>query len=150
MERPLNTRYVVGFGFKIHKERTWVALVRKSRPAWQAGLLNGIGGKVELGESPIGTMVREWQEETSVAVAREHWRSFHYARYRSGAKVHFYAALVPDMDIVNPDPTEPVDFYDVAELIGKRHQECLYNLPYLIPMAMILLSRPLEDVPLEG
>src|SRR5690349_13991679 len=29
-----------------------VVLIRKRRPAWQAGLLNGVGGKVEPGEAP--------------------------------------------------------------------------------------------------
>jgi len=43
--------YVCGFlnvcGFLIHKPLMLVALVRKQKPAWQAGLLNGIGGKIE-------------------------------------------------------------------------------------------------------
>lgn len=46
-----------------------VALVRKNRPAWQAGRLNYPGGKIEEGESPLQAAVREFREETSVALS---------------------------------------------------------------------------------
>lgn len=35
------TKYVVGFAFDL--TLTMVALIRKNRPEWQMGLLNGIG-----------------------------------------------------------------------------------------------------------
>ena len=54
-------KYVVGFMFDT--SLTNVALIRKTKPAWQAGLLNGIGGKVEAGESFDDAMVREFSEE---------------------------------------------------------------------------------------
>lgn len=41
----LNHRYVCGF--QIHPELKLVTLVRKQKPKWQAGLLNGIGGSIE-------------------------------------------------------------------------------------------------------
>lgn len=58
-------RYVVGFLF--NEALTQVALVRKNRPAWQAGLLNGIGGKIEPAEASFRAIVREFDEETGVA-----------------------------------------------------------------------------------
>ena len=36
--------YVCGLLFSV--DRTRVLLIRKRRPAWQAGRLNGVGGKV--------------------------------------------------------------------------------------------------------
>jgi 8-oxo-dGTP diphosphatase len=42
----------------------WVALIRKAKPEWQKGRLNGIGGKIEKDESPIAAQAREFQEET--------------------------------------------------------------------------------------
>ena len=54
--------YVVGFltcGGK-------VKLIRKLRPAWQEGLLNGIGGRVESGEIPHEAMRREFREEAGL------------------------------------------------------------------------------------
>ena len=38
------TEYVVGFMLSIDGED--VALIRKERPAWQKGRLNGIGGHI--------------------------------------------------------------------------------------------------------
>lgn len=55
-------RFVLGFCFDIGYHN--VLLIEKNRPPWQAGKLNGIGGKIEEGESPSGAMVREFQEET--------------------------------------------------------------------------------------
>lgn len=57
-------RYVVGFCF--NEDGTKVALLRKTKPAWQAGKLNGLGGKIEEGESPLQAMNREFMEEAGV------------------------------------------------------------------------------------
>jgi 8-oxo-dGTP diphosphatase len=46
---PMQT-YACGFLFSL--DRTRVLLIRKRRPAWQAGRLNGVGGKIEPGETP--------------------------------------------------------------------------------------------------
>lgn len=46
--------YVVGF--MLDQAREHVVLIEKNRPAWQAGKLNGVGGKVEPGEFPVNAM----------------------------------------------------------------------------------------------
>lgn len=56
--------YVVGFLFSEEQDR--VVLVLKNRPKWQAGLYNGVGGKVEPGELFDEAMIREFKEETGV------------------------------------------------------------------------------------
>lgn len=65
-------QYVLGFSCTRDK----VILIGKTRPAWQAGLLNGVGGKVEPGESSIDAMVREYREETGVETAEDTWLPF--------------------------------------------------------------------------
>lgn len=55
-------------GFLIDPETHRVALIRKNRPAWQAGRLNAVGGKVEPGETTLAAMRREFREETGVVV----------------------------------------------------------------------------------
>jgi 8-oxo-dGTP pyrophosphatase MutT (NUDIX family) len=64
--------YVVGLMRETLSDR--ILLIRKNRPAWQAGLLNGPGGKIEPGESPAQAMVREWQEEVGQATDPKDWR----------------------------------------------------------------------------
>lgn len=56
--------FVCGFCFDEERER--VVLIEKSQPAWQAGRLNGVGGKVEPGESVSAAMTREFEEEAGV------------------------------------------------------------------------------------
>ncbi len=46
--------------------KTQILLMKKSKPEWQKGKLNGIGGKIEADETPLACIVREIQEETSI------------------------------------------------------------------------------------
>jgi 8-oxo-dGTP pyrophosphatase MutT (NUDIX family) len=55
-------RYTLGFCFD--QECKVVALIKKARPDWMRGKLNGIGGKVEAGEDHLSGHVREFGEET--------------------------------------------------------------------------------------
>ncbi len=60
-----------------------VVLVRKIRPAWQAGRVNALGGKVHQGEQLIDAARREVREEAGVDV--DQWEEFlvwHDAEYR--------------------------------------------------------------------
>jgi len=64
--------YVCGFLFS--PDRSHVLLIRKNRPAWQAGKLNGVGGKVEAGESFHAAMRREFREEAALDLPESAWR----------------------------------------------------------------------------
>lgn len=68
----MKTLYCLGFAFNL--ERTHVLLIRKNRPRWMAGRLNGIGGKIEEGETPAQAMVRECLEEAGLAITE--WDAF--------------------------------------------------------------------------
>lgn len=63
--------YVLGFMFSesLHE----VCLIKKNRPVWQAGRINGIGGKVEQDECNLAAMVREFYEETGTATSPKDW-----------------------------------------------------------------------------
>ena len=56
-------------GFLFSEDRQRVLLIRKARPAWQAGKLNGIGGKLESGETPYDAQRREFREEAGTDIA---------------------------------------------------------------------------------
>jgi 8-oxo-dGTP diphosphatase len=57
--------YVLGLMFD--EARDHILLSHKRRPAWQRGRLNGIGGKVEDGETFLQAMIRECHEETGIS-----------------------------------------------------------------------------------
>jgi len=67
-------RYVLGLLF--NRDLSSVVLIEKRTPEWQAGLLNGVGGKVEPGENERGAMVREFKEETGADTTPLQWLSF--------------------------------------------------------------------------
>ncbi len=59
--------YVLALLFTADRGR--VVLVHKSRPAWQAGRVNALGGKLDPGESATDAARREVREEAGVDVA---------------------------------------------------------------------------------
>jgi 8-oxo-dGTP diphosphatase len=64
--------YVLAFLFTADARE--IVLVRKSRPAWQAGRVNALGGKLHDGEDPRDAARREVREEAGVDVAQ--WEEF--------------------------------------------------------------------------
>lgn len=131
-------RYVVGFLFDDDGSR--VVLIEKQRPEWQRGKLNGVGGHVEEGETPLGAMVREFQEETGVLY--HNWRLFvvlHgseklYIKTADSFEIHFYCAFnTPALEAVRQTTDENPHRCPVALLCV---MEILPNLSWLIPMAL--------------
>ena len=55
-------------------DRRTVVLMRKTRPAWQAGRVNALGGKLHPGETALDAARREVREEAGVDVAG--WEEF--------------------------------------------------------------------------
>lgn len=125
--------YVVGFAFD--PTETFVALVLKNRPAWQAGRLNGVGGKLEKDEHSRTAMRREFREEAGDADVS--WALF---------------AILEGVDdmarVQDPEPFRVYFFRGIAEHIETRTDEpvawfnafelppgALPNLLWLIPMA---------------
>jgi 8-oxo-dGTP diphosphatase len=71
---PTYWSYVLGFMFDETLER--VVLIRKLRPEWQKGNLNGVGGSIKPGETMLGAMIREFREETGVCTVGRDWTHF--------------------------------------------------------------------------
>jgi 8-oxo-dGTP diphosphatase len=120
--------YVVGFMFDHIGEA--VLLIRKNRPTWQAGKLNGIGGRIEAGETPDQAMCREFFEETGIE--HQAWRRFCTLRDDRGWLVHFFYA-VGDVLKAKSLTDEKLACCALALL---HKSEALPNLQWLIPMAL--------------
>lgn len=125
--------YVCGFCFDAAKD--YVALIEKTKPEWQAGKLNGVGGKIEPFELPIEAMVREFKEETSIETSVEDWTHFAILENEDWV-VHFYKATTDQIFNVQSVTEERVDFYDVDYLLKNDENLTVPNLKWLIPMAL--------------
>lgn len=148
IERPAPT-HCVGFFFDASRSRVW--LIRKERPDWQRGRLNGIGGKIEPGETALAAMVREFEEEVGFRVDRweEVVRLEH--RARAGVIAFFRAFAASEAEFLAPRTMtdEQVGFYPVFDVIGLR-SDVLPGLRVEIPLALdtsgLLLPVSLRDV----
>ncbi len=127
----MRKNYVVGFGF--NADRTKVVLVRKNRPTWQAGKLNGPGGKLEGDESPSEAMVREYFEETGVQTDITDWHYYTKVVGRDG-DVYFFRMFDDKVLSATTLSDEVVVIADV-NLETLRHKG-ISNLSWLIGIAL--------------
>ena len=124
------TRYVAGFLFDDCRQH--VVLIRKNRPEWQRGKLNGLGGRIEPGETPASAMRREFQEETGVDIPD--WKEFAVLT-GTGFVVHFFYGCADWETIgrVSSLTDELVRTYQLNEL---GSLPTVPNAKWLIPKAL--------------
>lgn len=106
-----------------------VVLVRKTRPAWQAGRVNALGGKIDDGERVIDAARREVREEAGVDV-RE-WEEFlvwHDPVYRLRA--------VRAFDDVARDARTAEDQEVFLAYVAALPLNIIDNLRWIIPLAL--------------
>lgn len=148
---------VVGFLFDVHGH----VLLQLQAPTkkYTGGKLNGIGGKVEIGETPNGAMRREAFEEANITLPGDmRWQQFHYERHQSGNELYFYTAqlevqfyasgMFENLSPAQIEQTkrEPLYVFNPSEA---RSFGYVPNLSYLLPMAQHWLAYPSEHY-LEG
>lgn len=102
-------RYSFVLGFMFNPSRDLVLLIEKDRPAWQAGKLNGVGGKLEDGEDPMVAMVREFREETGIETSPEAWglRLF-IEDLRTNAEIYTFTTVGKIEDAKQMESEKPV------------------------------------------
>lgn len=121
-----------------------VGLIRKIKPAWQAGHLNGIGGLIEDFDSKVdnatawgahGTalnaMVREFREETGFETIHENWTRFHTMGSEQWQVECFKAFNIPLGELKSTTDEEIV-----ITKVDTLSPDVLFNLRWLIPLAL--------------
>lgn len=122
--------YVCGFMFSLDLRR--VALIRKNRPEWQKGKLNGIGGKIEPGESAYDAMAREFLEETGVD-ERYTWNNVITLDLARGGSIYIFACASAKIDHLSSVTDELVMVYDVKDL---QLLGTMPNVQWIVPMLL--------------
>lgn len=117
--------YVLGFLFN-DKEQVW--LIQKTKPEWQTGKLNGIGGKVEDNEDYSDAMVREFKEEAGLNITD--WKRFCVITDDEEYQIICYVAFSNGIPQTTTD--EVVGLYPANNLPNN----VLFNAYWLIPMAL--------------
>lgn len=133
-------KYVVGFMFA---DRTSafsrrVALITKARPDWQRGRLNGVGGKIEEGETAPRAMVREFFEEAHVATREDDWHNFAVVHGVDWV-VYYFRADAQFPFFLTGNCEEPVLFYPIDErgqLTTPIKLPIVEHLSWTIPLAL--------------
>jgi 8-oxo-dGTP diphosphatase len=125
-------QYVVGFCF--NKAGTKVLLIRKEKPEWQKGRLNGIGGKIEnYDASPVLAMIREAYEEAGISPT---WIPFgHY----KGADYELYMFKAFDdnaFGVFETKEEEEVVAIELDDLPWRNEKGMIWNLNWMIPLAL--------------
>lgn len=109
--------YTVGFAFFAHpNEQVQCLLIRKNRPDWQKGKLNGVGGKIKEAESSMDCMIREFKEETDVDTTKDDWK-FVQRESGEGYQLDIYAIRLSNDFFINRSPTdENLEIYPVETI----------------------------------
>lgn len=110
-------------------DRAGVVLMHKTRPAWQAGRVNALGGKLHDGETPADAARREVREEAGVDVAGWEeflvWEDPHY-------RMHAVRAFDPAAAAVRTAEDQEVFLAEVDALPAAL----IDNLRWLVPLAL--------------
>lgn len=122
----MKQNYVLGFLFK--HDLSEVVLIKKNRPDWQKGFLNGVGGKINDGESSSAAMTREFFEETGCILY-----DWEFVGEMSGTdwNVHVFKRATLTLHGVNAATDEEIVIVKLDE-IHSRRSELVSNIPWLI------------------
>lgn len=134
---------VLGFAFDSYGR---VALIRKNRPDWQRGKLNGIGGHVESDESVRVAMSREFSEETGVLIPADEWTLRGQMFKVDHWIVHVFTVRSAKVADARTSTDEHVNLYMLTQMFEWRHH-CIANVPALIELCRIPPEPPSDAVP---
>lgn len=141
-------RYVVGFMFT--EDLKNVVLIKKNRPEWQKGKLNGVGGHARDGETFEAAMVREFLEETGVKTNIPQWS---FKLLIKNFKVGYELAVLfaVSNSAWNVDKiTDEEPFCCSMEILNPIYRgEIIPNLSWIIPFCLDEQIKPLvvvEDI----
>lgn len=138
--------YSISFIFTRDMQR--VLLIKKNRPEWQKGKLNGIGGHIEEGETPLECIVREVFEETSLKIPHDNWVHFGTITNADTTQLSLFCCIYQgDQNDAKTSTDEEIAWVDTLMLPEKM----MGNLSWLIPLAVdVLQNKEVKNILVEN
>lgn len=130
-------KYTVTFLFSPEFELVW--LITKQKPEWQKGCLNGIGGKIEEGETPSYSAVRELKEESGITVYENELTEIGQmiGTNNDGSEFQVFIFAGTTTEVLKSQEIEEVDLYRVCDITSMKTIE---NVPMLIEACIYRLT----------
>ncbi len=129
--------YNYTLGFLIHKNQ--ILMLNRNKSPWM-GSWNGLGGKIDLNESPKACIKREVYEETGLDLDLNKfiykgdvtWNTFH----ANGQGLYIYIYYLDDnFKLETPIKVDEgiLDFKDIDWLCDFNNEGLAKNIPYFLP-----------------
>ena len=127
----VNKEYVLGFMFDEQEKN--VVVIKKIKPDWQAGSLNGIGGKIESHDKDsVSAMVREFKEETGKETTEKDWKSFALMERHGDYRVWCFKTFAKELNVTTKEDEQVL----VMLIDDLKDYKRINNLDYLIELAL--------------
>lgn len=126
-------KFVLGFAFT---QDARVVLIKKSRPSWQAGRYNGIGGHREPKEDSPDAMEREFFEETGVRIPAPMWMLRGYMKAEKKWHCAVYTVTTTLVNHCKTITDEPVELMNLLHT-PFHHSDFLPNIESLIDLCLM-------------
>lgn len=133
-----HTRIEATLAFIFNTDLTKVLLIKKQKPLEHKGLLNGLGGKLEVGESHIECLIREIEEEAVIKTTKSDWTFVGKMSWTTW-NVTVWTMICEDEKPHFPDPN--VDWYPVSAV----PTNIISNLDWLIPLSLDINNKKLNN-----
>lgn len=121
----------------IRQADQWLLLNRQKQPAM--GMWNGVGGKIEAGESPTEAVIRETFEETGLTVPDVQFAGTILLQAEATVGIYlFLADLPPDQQLTTPVATREgiLDWKQLDWILDPDNIGVISNLKAYLPRVL--------------
>lgn len=122
------------------KQGNKILLLNREKPDWM-GMWNGVGGKIEAGETPIENIKREIYEETGIEIEKVEDKgivTWTVDGVKTGG-MHLYLVELP-MTVLYETPRKTdegiLDWKEIDWILHPDNIGVAHNIPYFLPIML--------------